>query len=68
MKARPLMKLKRTIKLQKKEMLPVVFACEKFRSYILGSDVIVHTDHAIIKYLMEKKYAKPRLIKWFLLL
>ena len=52
----------------KKESLPVVFACDKFRSYILDSKVIVHTDHAAIKYFMEKKDAKPRLIRWVLLL
>ena len=51
-----------------KEMLAIVFACEKFRPYILGSHVIIHTDHAAIKYLMEKKEAKPRLIRWVLLL
>ena len=51
-----------------KEMLEMVFACEKFRPYILGSHVIVHTDHAAIKYLMAKKEAKPRLIRWVLLL
>ena len=51
-----------------KEMLAVVFACEKFRQYILGSHVIIHTDHATIKYLMSKKEAKPRLIRWVLLL
>ena len=51
-----------------KEMQAIVFACEKFRPYILGSDVIVHTDHAAIKYLMSKKEAKPRLIRWVLLL
>ena len=50
-----------------KEML-AVFACEKFRPYILGSQVIVHTDHAAIKNLMSKKEAKPRLIRWVLLL
>ena len=43
-------------------------ACEKFRPYILGSHVIIHTDHDAIKYLMEKKDVKPRLIKWVLLL
>ena len=47
-----------------KEMLAMVFACEKFRPYILGSHVIVHIDHVAIKYLMEKKDAKPRLIIW----
>ena len=46
----------------------MVFACEKFRPYILGSHVIIHTDHAAIKYLMAKKEAKPRLIRWVLLL
>ena len=50
------------------EMLAMVFACEKFRPYILGSHVIIHTDHAAIKYLMTKKDAKPRLIRWVLLL
>ena len=52
----------------KKEMLAIVFACEKFRPYILGSHVIIHTDHAAIKYLMAKKEANPRLIRWVLLL
>ena len=51
-----------------KEMLAIVFACEKFRPYIFGSHVIIHTDHATIKYLMEKKEAKPRLIRRVLLL
>ena len=51
-----------------KEMLAIVFACEKFRQYILGSHVIIHTDHAAIKYLMSKKEAKTRLIRWVLLL
>ena len=34
----------------------------------LGSHVAIHTDHAAIKYLMAKKEAKPRLIRWVLLL
>ena len=34
----------------------------------MGSHVSIHTDHAVIKYLMAKKEAKPRLIKWVLLL
>ena len=51
-----------------KEMLAIVFSCEKFKPYILGSHVIIHTDHAAIKYLMAKKEAMPRLIRWVLLL
>ncbi|KAK8560118.1 hypothetical protein V6N12_012921 [Hibiscus sabdariffa] len=51
-----------------KELLAVVFAFEKFRSYLIGTKVIVHTDHSAIKYLVTKKDAKPRLIRWILLL
>ena len=49
-------------------MLVIVYACEKFRPYILGSHVVIHIYHAVIKYLMEKKDAKLRLIIWVLLL
>ncbi|CAM8940330.1 unnamed protein product [Rhodiola kirilowii] len=51
-----------------KELLAVVYAFEKFRPYLVGSKTIVYTDHAAIKYLMAKKDAKPRLIRWVLLL
>ncbi|CAN6546972.1 unnamed protein product [Malus baccata var. baccata] len=51
-----------------KELLVVVFALDKFRSYLIGTKVIVFTDHAALKYLFTKKEAKPRLIRWMLLL
>ena len=51
-----------------KELLTIVFAFNKFRPYLIGNKVIVHTDHSAIKYLMTKKDAKPRLIRWVLLL
>ncbi|KAL4386422.1 hypothetical protein GQ457_09G016820 [Hibiscus cannabinus] len=37
-------------------------------SYLIGTKVIVHTDHSAIKYLVTKKDVKPRLIRWILLL
>jgi hypothetical protein len=46
----------------------VIFAFEKFRSYIVNLNVIVYTDHTTIKYLLAKKDAKPQLIRWILLL
>ena len=52
----------------KKEMLVVVFVCDKFRSYIIGSKVTIYTDLAAIRYLFAKKDAKPHLIWWILLL
>ena len=39
----------------------MVFSCEKFRPYILGSHVVIHTDHVAIKYLMEKKECKAKI-------
>ncbi|KAH9801696.1 hypothetical protein KPL71_001121 [Citrus sinensis] len=51
-----------------KEMLAVVFALDKFRSYLIGCKVIIFTDHAALKYLFTKKDAKARLIRWVLLL
>ena len=51
-----------------KEFLAVVFALEKFRPYLLGSKTVIFTDHSALKYLMTKKEAKARLIRWILLL
>ncbi|CAM8974106.1 unnamed protein product [Rhodiola kirilowii] len=51
-----------------KELLAIVYAFDKFRSYLVASKVIVFTDHAAIKYLLAKKDSKPRLIRWYLLL
>ena len=51
-----------------KELLAIVFGFDKFRPYLIGNKVVVHTDHSAIKYLMTKKDAKPRLIRWVLLL
>ena len=50
-----------------KEFLVVVFALEKFRSYIVGSSVTIFTDHAVLKYLLSKQDTKPRLTRWILL-
>jgi hypothetical protein len=51
-----------------KELLAVVFAIDKFRSYLVGAKVTLYTDHAALKYLLTKKDAKPRFIRWILLL
>ncbi|GJY84697.1 reverse transcriptase domain-containing protein [Tanacetum coccineum] len=51
-----------------KEMLAVVYAFEKFRPYLVLSKSIVYTDHSALKYLMNKQDAKPRLLRWVLLL
>ena len=52
----------------KKELYAVVFALEKFRPYLLGVKVIVFSNHAALKALLQKNNSKPRLITWVLLL
>nr|GFA09891.1 hypothetical protein [Tanacetum cinerariifolium] len=51
-----------------KEMLVVVYAFKKFRSYLIMNKSIVYTDHSALKYLFSKKDAKARLLRWILLL
>nr|GFB29046.1 reverse transcriptase domain-containing protein [Tanacetum cinerariifolium] len=51
-----------------KEMLAVVYAFEKFRSYLIINKSIGYTNHSTLKYLFAKKDAKARLLRWILLL
>nr|GFB00756.1 reverse transcriptase domain-containing protein [Tanacetum cinerariifolium] len=51
-----------------KEMLAVVYAFEKFRSYLIINKSIVYTHHSTLKYLFAKKYVEVRLLCWILLL
>ncbi|XP_070033016.1 uncharacterized protein [Nicotiana tomentosiformis] len=39
-----------------------------FRPYLMGTKMIVHTDHVALRYLMSKKDFKSRLMRWELLL
>ncbi|WKA10534.1 hypothetical protein VitviT2T_028100 [Vitis vinifera] len=51
-----------------KELLVVVFDLDKFHAYLVGSFIVVFTDHLTLKYLLTKQDAKARLIRWILLL
>ena len=51
-----------------KDLLAIVYALDKFRAYLLGAEIIIFTDHSALKYLLTKKNAKARLIRWVLLL
>nr|GFC74577.1 reverse transcriptase domain-containing protein [Tanacetum cinerariifolium] len=48
-----------------KEMLAVVYAFKKFRSYLIMNKIIIYTDHSALKYLFAKKDAKARLLRDF---
>nr|GEY08558.1 reverse transcriptase domain-containing protein [Tanacetum cinerariifolium] len=51
-----------------KDMLAVVYAFEKFWSYLIMNKSILHTDPFAFKYLFSKKDANERLLRWVLLL
>ena len=68
MQAKPLTQTQINYTTTEKELLPVVFAFEKFRAYLMGTKVTVYTDHTANKYLISKKDAKSRIIRWILLL
>ena len=51
-----------------KELMAIVFEFDKFWPYVISKRVIVHINHSAIKYLMTKKDAKSRLIRWVLLI
>ena len=46
----------------------MVYALDKFRSYFIGSDIVIFIDHSTLKYLLTKHNSKARLIRWVLLL
>ena len=51
-----------------KEMLAIIHAVNKFRHYITGYQVFIHTDHSSIIYLMNKPITNGRITRWLLLL
>ena len=51
-----------------KELIAVVYALDKFQSYLIGSDILIFKDHSALKYLLTKHNSKARLIRWVLLL
>ena len=51
-----------------KKLLAVVYALDKFRAYLVGSFIVIFTDHSTLKYLLTKQDAKARLIRWVLLI
>ena len=66
--SKTLNKAQRNYTTTEKELMAVVYALDKFHAYLIGVDIIIFTDHSALKYLLTKKNAKARLIRWVLLL
>ena len=58
-----LSKAKLNYTVTEKEMLAIVHALKKFRNYVIGYQTFFHTDHATIKYLMNKPDVDARIIR-----
>ncbi|GKB78877.1 reverse transcriptase domain-containing protein [Tanacetum coccineum] len=59
---------KQNYTITEKELMAVVFAFDIFRSYLVLSKTTVHNDHSSLRHLFKKQDAKPRLIRWIMLL
>ena len=46
----------------------MVYALDKFRAYLLRSDIVIFTDHSALKYLITNQNAKARHNIWVILL
>ena len=51
-----------------REALAMIYACKKFRHYLLGYRIVFHTDHDSLKYLVNKSDLSGRIARWILLL
>ena len=66
--SRVLNNCERNYNVTEKELLSVVYACNKFRTYILGYPVTVRSDHKSISFLKRCKLSHGRLTRWVLAL
>ena len=48
--------------IQQLEALAIIWACETVRPYIIGTKVLIFTDHKSLQWLKESKI--PRLVRW----
>ena len=48
--------------------MEVVYSINKFCHYITGYEVVFHTDHSAIRFLMNKPITNGRVTHWLLLL
>ncbi|KAL3675122.1 hypothetical protein R1sor_025070 [Riccia sorocarpa] len=51
-----------------REALGMVYACKKFRTYLLGYPFVFHVDHSALQYLVKKADLSGRIARWVLLL
>lgn len=66
--SRTLNQCERNYNVTEKELLSIVYACGKFRTFILGYPITVRTDHKSIAFFRNCKLSHGRLTRWTLTL
>ena len=51
-----------------KELLAIIYAINKFRTYLFGTNFYIITDHRALLFLLSTSYYSSRLTRWSLLL
>ena len=66
--SRTLLAAERNYTTTEKELLSIVFAVKKFRTYLLGNQTVIRTDHKALSFLNTCKLMHSRLTRWELAL
>lgn len=62
--SRILLRAEQNYMITEMELLAIVFACKKFRTYIAGYPTVVFTDHKALEFLFSCKALSARLMRW----
>ena len=62
--SRTLSKPEKNYCVTRRELLAIVFGLRKFRHYLVGRPVLVRTDHASLRWLLEFKEPEGQLARW----
>ena len=49
-----------------KEAFAAIWALQKYRHWLFGADIVLHSDHNPITYLTEAAPKSPKLMRWHL--